>query len=168
LILLADANVLIHLGAVGGVGVLTAIAPTEVLDGVYDECIYPDELGSAIIAAGISIIQSGSALLKQAEVLRRSRRAISVVDALCLVHAQARGCVLLTNDGPLRRACQMLGVEVMGTLGVIQYCSDNGLVSAPELVNWLVALSEPKHRLPRADLADLMDRLQGQQAVLGS
>lgn len=166
MILLADANVLMHLDRVDGVRVLTMIAPTEVLDGVYDECQYPETLATAIISTGIRIVQSDTAWLVRAESLRRTHRAISLVDALCLVYAQDGGHTLLTNDGPLRQRCAEFGVQVRGTLGVIDLCAERGLVSDAELVSWLTRLAAPEHRLPAADLTRLMDKLRGQQTQL--
>jgi len=55
LILLSDANVLIDLGFVGGLPLLTQIAPTEVLDVVLLECEHERQPGlvQSILDCGI-------------------------------------------------------------------------------------------------------------------
>lgn len=60
MILLTDANILITLHDVGGIPILSQLAPIEILDVVFDECLndcQPD-LREAALVAGIVVVES--------------------------------------------------------------------------------------------------------------
>ena len=50
----------------------------------------------------------------------------------CLAVAINRGCSISTDDKPARRAAQRYGIQLMGTIGILQTCVKRRLVSDTE------------------------------------
>lgn len=159
MILLADANPLVHLAAVNGVWVLPGIAPTEMLEPIFHECRHPSQpsLCPDILAAGISVLPVSQTLLEQSGRMRTAD--VGRYDVLNLYYAEEKGRVLLTNDRPLRAAAVQRGIVVRGTLWIIEEAAMQGLIDNPEAERWILALSQPKFRLPADELGRLRERL---------
>lgn len=51
--------------------------------------------------------------------------------------AKCRGIILLTGDGPLRRAAQSEGVNVMGTIGVLDQLYGGTYIETEEYLECL-------------------------------
>lgn len=100
MIVIADANVLIDLGLVNGLGVLTQLAQVEVLDVVFNECTAPSQLQDLIISVGIQKIEVTIDWLLASRQYQQGE--LSSPDALCLYYAKTFECGLITNDKPLR------------------------------------------------------------------
>lgn len=81
---------------------------------------------------------------------------LSLYDCFALSIAKSRGCLLLTNDGPLRKAAIKEGVECHGVLWVCIECCRLGLISKDESLN---ALEEMRERREEYHLKnDLVDK----------
>ena len=93
MIVIADANVLIDLGLVNGLGVLTQLAQVEVLDVVFNECTAPSQLQDLIISAGIQKIEVTIDWLLSSQQYQKGP--LSSQDALCLYHAKEFNRVLI-------------------------------------------------------------------------
>lgn len=155
MILLSDAAVLIDLGYVRGLGVLARLAPTEVLDVVLDECedARQPQLLDEVRAAGIQVVTTTSAWLEASRALRSAE--LSLPDRLNIVYAKQHRRVLLATDRPLRRRCELEGVEVHGTLWLVEQVHRSSLVDAAELCRWLDRWPDVGSRLPATELKRL-------------
>lgn len=160
MILVSDANVLIHLGHVGGLWVLPKIAATEVLDVILQECHHPSQptLVPDIQGSGVQVVQSELSWILEAQQYHTA--AMSAQDSLNLHYAKAFGRVLLTNDGPLRRHSNHHGVAVHGTIWILEEAARLDLVPGGDLCEWIRLLSDPRWRLP-------LNELHRVQAYLG-
>lgn len=159
MILLSDANVLIDLGYVDGLELLTALAPTEVLDVVLLECEHErqPELVATIQAAGVEVIATQRSWVSAA---RRYKSAeLSGQDRLNLYYAKTYSRILLAGDKPLRERSQFEGVEVHGSLWLIERAIEQSLVSPAELCRWLKVWPSLGRRFPTSELRRLVDRL---------
>ena len=86
---------------------------------------------------------------------------LSVYDSAALAIAKCRDIILLTGDGALRKAAMSEGVQVMGTIGIVDRLAESSLISEEEYIQCLSNLLEyngGKVRLPRNELEDLLRR----------
>lgn len=159
MILLSDANILIDLGYVGGLGILTKIAPTEVLDVVLQEC--EDErqpgLPAAVISAGVQVIETQAPWLSEAAHYKSAE--LSFQDQLNIYYAKSMKRVLLAADKPLRNRCQQEKIEVHGSLWLVQEALRLSLLPAPVLCQWLATWPTVGSRLPEAEVRRLKREL---------
>ncbi len=126
MILLTDANILITLHDVGGIPILSQLAPTEILDVVFDECLndcQPD-LKDAALAAGIVVVESKLEWLAEAQDIAEG--ALSEQDAYCYIYARDAGRVLVSGDKPLRKKCKAGGIEYRGIIWIWKRLSIRG------------------------------------------
>ena len=159
MILLSDANVLIDLGYVGGLGLLARLAPTEVLDVVLLECEHErqPELVNEVRAAGVSVVSTEASWIGAAG--RYKSAGLSLRDRLNLYYAKAYGRVLLAGDKPLRERCEAEGVEVHGSLWLVERACEHALVAEAELCRWIRVWPTLGRRLPASELRRLSRRL---------
>lgn len=152
MILLSDANVLIDLGYVDGLELLVQLAPTEVLDLVLDECEHPSQPGlvKAVEEAGVTVVATQTSWVVAATAYKAG--ALSVRDRLNLYYAKTYERVLLAGDLPLRERCSKEGIEVHGSLWLVEQAFELGLVTAKELCRWLKVWPTLGRRLPPREL----------------
>jgi len=155
LILLADANILIDLAVVGRVDLLPAIAPTEVLDVVLAECDHASQptLRADVIGSGVTVVETDVSWVGPALQLRTP--SLSLPDALNLSYARAQGRALLAGDQPLRKVAGEIGVEIHGTIWIVEQAVGRTLVDPQEICDWLARWPASGRRLPARDLARL-------------
>ena len=155
MIVIADANVLIDLGLVNGLGVLTQLARVEVLDVVFNECTAPSQLQAQIISAGSQKIEVTMDWLLSSQQYHKGE--LSFQDALCLYYAKIFDRVLITNDKPLRKASQHQGIEIHGTLWIIRQAYEQKISSSNELCEWISTLVKLDRRMPLQEVGKLRD-----------
>ena len=105
MILVSDARVLIDVGYVGGLEVLSAIAPVEALDVVLLGCEdsrQPD-LVDLVREAGVREVAVEADWLERAVALKSAD--LSLTDALGFYYASQNGHKVLAMDRPLRERC---------------------------------------------------------------
>lgn len=155
MIVIADANVLIDLGLVNGLGVLTQLAQVEVLDVVFNECTAPAQLQDLIISVGIQKIEVTIDWLLSSRQYQQGE--LSSPDALCLYYAKTFERGLITNDKPLRKASQQQGIEIHGTLWIIRQAYEQKILSSNELCKWISTLVKLDRRMPAQEVGKLRD-----------
>ena len=155
MILLSDANILINLGYVGGLGLLAQLAPTEVLDMVLLECEHErqPELVNEVRAAGVSVVSTQASWVGAAR--RYKSAGLSLQDRLNFIYAKTYSRVLLAGDKPLREHCEAEGVEVHGSLWLVERAREQALVAEAELCRWLRVWPTLGRRLPTTELRRL-------------
>ncbi len=155
MIVIADANVLIDLGLVNGLGVLTQLAQVEVLDVVFNECTSQSQIQDLILSAGIQKIEVTIDWLLSSQQYQKGP--LSSQDALCLYYAKEFNRVLITNDKPLRTLSQKEGIEIRGTLWIIRQAYEQNILSSIELCGWISTLIHNGSRLPPVEVGKLRD-----------
>lgn len=84
----------------------------------------------------------------------------SLYDCVALAIAKVRGIILMTGDGPLRKAAAQEGVVVIGTIGVLDQLYEGTYIEKEEYVYCLKALLDnngQKVRLPEKELQKRLD-----------
>lgn len=63
-------------------------------------------------------------------------------DVLCIAHKKVTDYTVLTDDLDARNACENLGIEVHGTIGILAYASHNNWISFKEAEESLILLQK--------------------------
>jgi hypothetical protein len=82
----------------------------------------------------------------------------SLADVSCFYLASQRGWTLLTGDKAVRRACQQQGVEVHGTLWLLDALYDHQLVTGAQLCRALNDMLTQGGRLPQKACSERLSR----------
>lgn len=161
MILLSDANILIDLSYVNELSVLTRIGPTEVLDTVLLECEHENQpaLVDEVLQAGITPVATEVVWLREARRLRSTMMDLSQQDRLNFYYAQRFARVLLTGDNPLRNHSQRHGVEVHGSLWLVEQALGHGLIPKEKLCRWVQIWPALGRRLPTKELQQLRAKI---------
>lgn len=88
----------------------------------------------------------------------------SSFDCIALAIAKVRGIILLTGDGPLRKAAKAEGVQVMGTIGILDQLFEGQYIDLNEFrhcMNELLKHNNGKVRLPENELIKRLQKYDG-------
>ncbi len=86
---------------------------------------------------------------------------LSGYDRIALAIAKIRNYPLLTGDKPLRNAAEKEGVQVLGTIGILDKLYEEEYVNRYEYKYCLESLLEHKERrLPESEIQKRLDRLE--------
>ncbi|MCD7711646.1 MAG: PIN domain-containing protein [Firmicutes bacterium] len=124
-----------------------------------DELLNPPGLGEDLVRHGLQKIELTEEEFYLAEEYVARYTKPSLYDCIALAVAKTRGITLLTGDGPLRKAAAAEGVEVMGTIGILDRLYDGNYIDEEEFHHCIGELMEHnggKVRLPVAELKKRM------------
>ena len=146
-----DTNVWIDLHA----GDLCAVAVTLPLawhapDLVLAE-LRQEPSGEYVRSLGVRSVELSGELVTEIVRLGGKYLRTSVIDLAALVLAQALGAILLTGDRHLREAAEREGVEVHGTLWMMDQMVSHGILVREAAATALERMLAGGRRLPRAD-----------------
>lgn len=68
------------------------------------------------------------------DTIRRDNPPLGAGEIGALAVAKLRGCGMITNDSRARRAAEELGIQVSGSLGVLEYAVEVGRITAEDAV----------------------------------
>lgn len=126
-------------------------------DAVHDELLAPPDLGNRLINLGLVETELSEEEFFLAEEYMNRFCKPSMYDCVALAIAKCRGIVLMTGDGPLRKAAQAENVTVIGTIGVLDKLFANKLINADKYLECLERLKQlngGKVRLPSKALEE--------------
>lgn len=132
-------------------------------DAVSNELLQPEGLGEKLTGLGLQAVSMIEEEFYLAEKLIEKYRKPSSYDCIALAIAKCRKIVLLTGDGALRKAAIQEGVEVIGSIKVLDLLFENTLIDSSE---YLYCLEEFKRhngekiRLPVVALQERIDKLR--------
>lgn len=132
-------------------------------DAVSNELLQPEGLGEKLTGLGLQAVSMIEEELYLAEKLIEKYRKPSSYDCIALAIAKCRKIVLLTGDGALRKAAIQEGVEVIGSIKVLDLLFENTLIDSSE---YLYCLEEFKRhngekiRLPVVALQERINKLR--------
>ena len=124
-------------------------------DAVQDELLSPPGLGERLKCLGLRETELTEEEFFLAEEYMERFAKPSIYDCVALAIAKIRGIILLTGDGPLRKAAKKEGVRVMGTIGIIDQLYETGKIDRQEYVcclEDLLSQNGGKVRLPEKEL----------------
>lgn len=127
-------------------------------DFVFEELEYPR--GSDLCRLGLSVLNfSGEETLKLYE-LRKILRNSSLADVSCFHLASQRGWILLTGDRAVRLACQKRGLEVHGTLWLLDALYRYRIVTGKALSRALEEMRRKGGRFPQKACEECLSQWQ--------
>lgn len=122
---------------------------------VEDELLSPPGLGDELLKMGLRKTELTQEEFYLAEALVSKYAKPSVYDCIALAIAKTRELTLLTGDGPLRKAAAAEGVNVMGTIGILDQLYDGRYIEDEEYTECIQRLIDKnggKVRLPKHEL----------------
>ena len=115
------------------------------IDAIQDELLSPAGLGERLQSLGLRETElTEEEFYLAGEYMERFSKP-SIYDCVALAIAKVRGIILLTGDGPLRKAAKAEGVQVMGTIGVLDQLYKSEEINPEEYAYCLEELL--KHKL---------------------
>ena len=124
-------------------------------DSTEDELLSPPGLGQKLVELGLYKVELTEEEFYLADEYISLYKKISLYDSVALAIAKVRKIKLLTGDGALRKAAVKEGVEVIGTIGILDRLYHEQMVEANEYLYCLQELlryNGKKVRLPEAEL----------------
>lgn len=161
----SDTNVWVDFATIDRLALPFKLPYTYLMDeeAITNELLQPEGLGENLTKLGIQAVELTEEEFFLAEELNQKYRKPSTYDCIALAIAKCRGIILLTGDGALRRAAIQEGVEVMGSIKVLDLLQEHKLIEVPEYLFCLKEfkrLNGGKIRLPEDALQERIDRFE--------
>ena len=124
-------------------------------EAVNDELISPEGLGKRLVELGLQEIELTEEEFFLASEYVSKYAKPSTYDCVALAIAKNRNIVLLTGDKALRKAAKTEGVQVIGTIGILDKLYNESYVTKDEYKECLEELKRNnggKIRLPEKEL----------------
>jgi hypothetical protein len=147
-LVVTDANIIIDL-ADGGM--LEEVFRLPDIEFCTPDVLYLEELAQhygALPGLGLKVLSQPEEAVAYVEQLRSRYRGPSTNDLFALAMARMMGCVLLSGDRPLRAAAEAEGVEIHGTLWLIERLLQHRILSIRQVVAAYEAMRRSGSRLP--------------------
>lgn len=124
------------------------------------ELVYPADLGHRLLELGLQPVEVQRDEISLADVYEKYSM-LSLYDRFALAIAKHRRIILLTGDADLRKAAMKEGVEVHGSLWVVDEAYEGNKITLQTYKDVLESfLSSPRIRLPRGEIIKRLARLQ--------
>lgn len=157
-LIVTDANIIIDLDAGG---LLEAIFQLPGIEFHVPDVLYVEELAARhgrLPGLGLRVTPQPPEAIGDVEALRPRYRRTSANDLFALVLAKRLGCALLSGDRALREAAQQEGVEIRGTLWLIDALLERRLVKVDRVEAAYEAMRLDGSRLPWEEVARQLER----------
>lgn len=153
----SDTNVWLDFAAINKLEIPFRLPYTYIMheDAITNELLYPVELKDTLLELGLQAVELSEEEFYLAEEYNVKYTKPSLYDCVALAIAKVRGITLMTGDGPLRKAANQEGVDVIGTIGVLDCLFEEMYIDKEEYERCLRALLENngnKVRLPEKEL----------------
>ena len=129
-------------------------------DAINDELLSPLGFRDELIAKGLLPVEYSYEEFELAEHFGSQYPKLSIYDRIALAIAKVRGIMLLTGDGPMRKAANTEGVTVIGTLGILDQLFNNHLIETEEYRYCLQELQSNNGAQVRLPKTEIEHRLQ--------
>ncbi|MBR3325968.1 MAG: PIN domain-containing protein [Atopobiaceae bacterium] len=158
----SDTNVWIDFHAIDAVHLPFKLPCTYLMWAVAieDEVKSPGGLRDELMLSGLVPVEITNEEFWLADSYTDRYAGISSYDAVALAIAKSHGIVLLTGDRRLRRAAADEGVEVLGTIGVLDRLFNEGIVDDCEYRSYISALLKVNGGVVRLPENELRKRLE--------
>lgn len=129
-------------------------------DAIDDELLTPPGLGDRLLSLGLVGAELTEEEFYLAVEYSSKHARLSKYDCAALAIAKIRRIVLMTGDGHLRKVATREGVEVMGTIGVLDQLIDNGLIDNSLCLSCLRKLKKENGKAVRLPNDELEKRIK--------
>ena len=122
-------------------------------EALREEVVSPPDLLSRLVSLGLEGVEITEEEFFYAEDLAENYVKLSGYDRIALAIAKVRKICLLTGDAALRKAAIKEGVEVFGTIRVLDMLHESGKINNDDYLYCLENLKKhPERRLPQEEL----------------
>ena len=128
-------------------------------EAVRDELLNPPGLGESLVKSGLQETQLTDEEFFLTEKYIGTYMRLSRYDCIALSIAKARKLLLLTGDRALRKAADMEGVKVMGSIGILDQLLEGDNIIHEEYIDCIKRLLANNGRKVRLPKDELMRRL---------
>lgn len=130
-------------------------------EAISNELLEPEGLSVELVHLGLKPTELTEEEYFLVDELTDTYHRLSLFDCIALAIAKCRKITLLSGDGPLRKAAEQEGVDVIGTIGLLDDLFEQELIEQSEYVFCLTELRDNnRRRLPRAELQKRIDAVQ--------
>lgn len=132
-------------------------------EAIEDELLNPPDIGEKLVNQGLQATELTEEEFYLAEELSGKYAKPSIYDCIALAIAKKKNIVLLTGDGPLRKAAKAEGVQVMGTIGILDQLIDGNHINLEDFqccIKELLKHNGKKVRLPEKELKKRLAKRQ--------
>jgi hypothetical protein len=158
-LLISDSNIFIDM-EVGGL--IEAMFGLPEKFGVPN-ILYAEELSEhhpQLPAYGLLIMTLDESTVEESQRLRQVYRRASQNDLFALALAKQERCPLVTGDGKLRDAADQEGVEIKGTLWLVERIVEESIISLETASDAYERMRRDGRRLPWGDVDRQLERLR--------
>lgn len=130
-------------------------------DAIDDELLNPPDVGKSLMDMGLQPTELTEEEFYLAEELSGKYAKPSIYDCIALAIAKKRNLILLTGDGPLRKAAKAEGVQVMGTIGILDQLAEGNFIGTEEFqycIRELLKHNGGTVRLPENELKKRLEK----------
>ncbi len=130
-------------------------------DAIEDELLNPPDIGNDLVEMGLKAVELTEEEFFLAEELIGKYPKPSKYDCIALAIAKKRNLTLLTGDMALRKAAKAEGVQIMGTIGVLDQLLQGTYIDTEEFqycIKELMKHNGGKIRLPENELKKRMKK----------
>lgn len=162
-LVVTDANIIIDLDAGGLLEVALHLPDIEYC---VPDVLYVEELADyygRLPGLGLKVLPQPPEAVHYVEQLRPRFSGPSANDLFALALARNLGCALLSGDGALREAARVEGVEVHGTIWLLEQLLVAQVVTVDQVANAYDAMKRDGSRLPWDNARDQVLRWRGGQ-----
>ena len=159
----SDTNIWIDFNTISRTDLPFRLPGTYIMykEALRKEIINPPELLTDLQKRGLIGVDLTIEEFFYADELSKKYVKLSGYDRTALAVAKFRNIPLLTGDNPLRKATEKEGVEVFGTIGLLDKLYDGDYINKLEYQFCLESLLEHKERrLPTEELQKRIDSLR--------
>jgi len=129
-------------------------------DAIESELLYPEGLREHLVKLGLQAVELSEEEFYLAGEYNMKYHRLTIHDSVAMAIAKVRGIILLTGDGPLRRAAEQERVSVIGTIGILDRLYDGEYIKKEEYVDCLKALLKNNGQKVRLPMMELQKRLE--------
>lgn len=147
-LVVTDANIIIDLDAGS---LLEEIFCLPDMEFCTPDVLYIEELAhqyGALPGMGLRVLSQPPESVEFVAQMRTRYRGPSTNDLFALALARALGCALLSGDRPLRLAADAEGVQVHGTLWLVEAMRQANLITTPRMAAAYEGMRQDGSRLP--------------------
>ncbi len=151
----SDTNIWLDFNTISAIEMPFRLSCTYIMyrEALRKEIVSPPELLQELIERGLEGVELTTEEFYFAEELAAKYVKLSGYDRTALAIAKLRNITLLTGDNALRKAAKKEGVQVIGTIGLLDLLFERGLLNQREYKYCLKSLLEhPERRLPCEEL----------------
>lgn len=158
----SDTNVWIDFVTINRIALPFRLPYTYIMnqDAIDEELLSPPDFKEQLLSAGLVATELTEDEFYLAADYGARYHKLSTHDRIALAIAKTRNITLLTGDQALRKAARSEGVDLIGTIGILDQLHDQKLIATDEYIDSLKDLQAKNGTVVRLPARELSERIQ--------